>query len=139
MEEGFVLEGSVLYVAIVVPVLAGMLVCYRRSMFSRLLIVAAAIIIVSVGVGSVYAGAQRQTVGVCLAPARAIYRLFRGIVPARNDFWHHLGVSQQETDPLDMNHLQRPPSAQPTSRTRQSRFVSCPIAFNIQNGNIHPL
>jgi hypothetical protein len=55
MEQGFVLEGSVLYVAIVVPVLAGMLVCYRRSIFSRLLIVAAAIIIVSVGVGSVYA------------------------------------------------------------------------------------
>jgi hypothetical protein len=50
MEGGFVLEGSVLYAAIVVPVLAGMLVCYRRSMFSRLLIVAAAIIVVSVGV-----------------------------------------------------------------------------------------
>jgi hypothetical protein len=55
MEEGFVLEGWVLYVAIVVPVLAGMLVCYGRSMFARLLIVAAAIIIVSVGIGSVYA------------------------------------------------------------------------------------
>jgi len=55
MEEGFVLEGIVLYAAIVVPILAGMLVCYGRSMFARLLIVAAAIIIVSVGIGSVYA------------------------------------------------------------------------------------
>ena len=55
MEEGFVLEGWVLYVAIVVPVLAGMLVCCGRSMFARFLIVAAAIIIVSVGIGSVYA------------------------------------------------------------------------------------
>jgi hypothetical protein len=55
MEEGFVLEGWVLYAAIVVTVLAGMLVCYGRSMFARLLIVAVAIIIVSVGIGSVYA------------------------------------------------------------------------------------
>jgi hypothetical protein len=54
-EQGFVLEGWVLYAAIVVPVLAGMLVCYGRSVFARLLIVAAAIIIVSVGIGSVYA------------------------------------------------------------------------------------
>jgi hypothetical protein len=54
-EQGFVLEGWVLYVSIVVPVLAGMLVCYGRSVLARLLIVAGAIIIVSVGIGSVYA------------------------------------------------------------------------------------
>jgi hypothetical protein len=45
----------VLFVAMVVTVLAGMLVCYGRSAFARLLIVAAAIIVVSVGIGSVYA------------------------------------------------------------------------------------
>jgi len=54
-EQGFVLEGWALYVSIVVPVLAGMLVCFGRSVFARLLIVAVAIIIVSVGIGSVYA------------------------------------------------------------------------------------
>jgi hypothetical protein len=54
-EQVFVLEGWVLYVAIVVPVLTGTLVCHGRSMFARLLIVATAIIIVSVGIGSVYA------------------------------------------------------------------------------------
>jgi len=56
-EQEFVLEGWVLYGSIVVPVLVGVFVCYGRSMFARLLIVAAAIIIiVSVGIGSVYAG-----------------------------------------------------------------------------------
>jgi hypothetical protein len=50
----FVLEGFLLYAAVGVPLILGMLVCRGRSGFARICIVAFAIIIVSVGIASVY-------------------------------------------------------------------------------------
>jgi len=54
-DQEFVLEGWLLNAAIAIPFLMGMLVCLGRSGFARLCIVAAAIIILSVGIASVYA------------------------------------------------------------------------------------
>ena len=54
-DHEFVLEGFLLYAALGVPLILGMLVCRGRSGFARICIVAVAIIIVSVGVASVYA------------------------------------------------------------------------------------
>ena len=54
-DQEFVLEGFLLYAAVGVPLILGMLVCRGRSMFARICIVGLAIIIVSVGVASVYA------------------------------------------------------------------------------------
>jgi hypothetical protein len=56
----FVLEGFLLYAAIGVPLILGMLVCRRRSGFARICIVAFAIIIVSVGIASVYAAIRDE-------------------------------------------------------------------------------
>jgi hypothetical protein len=56
----FVLEGFLLYAAIGVPLILGMLACRRRSGFARISIVAFAIIIVSVGVASVYASIRGE-------------------------------------------------------------------------------
>ena len=54
-DQKFVLEGFLLYAAVGVPLILGMLVCRGRSMFARICIVGLAIIIVSVSVASVYA------------------------------------------------------------------------------------
>ena len=56
----FVLEGFLLYAAIGVPLILGMLVCRGRSGFARICIVAFAIIIVSVGIASVYAAMRGE-------------------------------------------------------------------------------
>ena len=52
--------GFLLYAAIGVPLILGMLVCRGRSGFARILIVASAIIIVSVGVASVSAAMRGE-------------------------------------------------------------------------------
>jgi hypothetical protein len=57
--NGFVLEAFLLYAAVGVPLILGMLVCRGRSGFARICIVAA-IIIVSVGVASVYAAMRGE-------------------------------------------------------------------------------
>ena len=56
----FVLEGFLLYAAIGVPLILGMLVCRGRGGFARICIVALAIVIVSVGVASVYAAMRGE-------------------------------------------------------------------------------
>jgi hypothetical protein len=59
-DQEFVLEGFLLYAAIGVPLILGMLVCRGRSGFARICFVALAIIIVSVGVASVYAALRGE-------------------------------------------------------------------------------
>jgi len=59
-DHEFVLQGFLLYAAVGVPLILGMLVCRGRSGFARICIVAFAIIIVSVGVASVYAGMRGE-------------------------------------------------------------------------------
>ena len=54
-DNEFVLQGLLLYVAVGVPLILGMLACRGRSGFTRICIVVLAIIIVSAGVASVYA------------------------------------------------------------------------------------
>jgi hypothetical protein len=56
----FVLEGYLLYAAVGVPLVLGMLVCRGRSGFARICIVALAIITVSVGVASVHAAMRGE-------------------------------------------------------------------------------
>jgi hypothetical protein len=59
-DHEFVLQGFLLYAAIGVPLILGMLVCRGRSGFARTCIVALAIIIVLVGVASVYAAMRGE-------------------------------------------------------------------------------
>jgi hypothetical protein len=56
----FILEGFLLYAAIGVPLILGMLVCRGRSGFARVCIVAFAIITVSLGLASVYAAMRGE-------------------------------------------------------------------------------
>ena len=60
MINDLVLEGPLLYAAVGVPLILGMLMCRGRSGFARIFIVALAIIIVSVGVGSVCAAMRSE-------------------------------------------------------------------------------
>ena len=59
----FVLEGPLLYAAVGVPLILGMLACRGRSGFVRIFIVASALIIVSVGVASVHAAMRGEPWG----------------------------------------------------------------------------
>jgi hypothetical protein len=59
-DNEFVLEGFLLYAAVGVPLILGMLVCRGRGGFARIGIVAIAIVIVSVGVASVYAAVRGE-------------------------------------------------------------------------------
>jgi hypothetical protein len=56
----FVLESFLLYAAVGVPLILGMLVCRGRSGFVRICMVAFAVLIVSVGVASVYAAMRGE-------------------------------------------------------------------------------
>ena len=58
--DEFVLQGFLLYAAVGVPLILGMLACRGRSGFARICIVAFAILIVSVGVASVYAAMRGE-------------------------------------------------------------------------------
>jgi hypothetical protein len=59
-DHEFVLQGFLLYAALGVPLILGMLICRGRSGFARICIVAFAIIIVSVGFSSVYAAMRGE-------------------------------------------------------------------------------
>jgi hypothetical protein len=59
-DHEFVLEGLLLYAAVGVPLILGMLACRRRSGLARICIVVFAIIIMSVGVASVYAAMRGE-------------------------------------------------------------------------------
>jgi hypothetical protein len=59
-DNEFVLEGFLLYAAVGAPLILGILVCRGRSGFARICIVAFAIIIVLVGVASVYAAMRGE-------------------------------------------------------------------------------
>jgi hypothetical protein len=59
-DHEFVLEGFLLYAAVGIPIILGMLVCRGRSGLLRICIIAFAIIIVSVGVASVYAAMRGE-------------------------------------------------------------------------------
>jgi hypothetical protein len=59
-EEGYILEGWVLYAAIGLPFVAGVALCIRRGVFLRLLLLAFAITSLTVGFGSVHAALNGQ-------------------------------------------------------------------------------
>jgi hypothetical protein len=59
-DQEFVLEGFRLYAAVGIPLILGMLACIGRSGFARICIVIFAIIILSVGIASVYAALRGE-------------------------------------------------------------------------------